>query len=261
MHTFGLNDPQVMDEWNIEIIREFIGNLREQPIYGSPVLGSNQVWYHSLQSLVEQNRLHGKITILCPFGWVDEEGQQILLTGLNPSEQSFFEAYKIKLVAMAEFFSDQSDVWIEVWNEPYHWNNENGYNHQMWYDDMNNLVHALRINANFSNIILVPGNEQGQSEKAMQIHGSTLLEKWGNLVFDLHAYEKWLINQSESDVLDRIDNISNAGLPILFGEIGVTNSSGLMNPDPFIRAIKQRNISVLGWLWVQNSTYPNALGG
>ena len=250
-----------MDEWNIEIIREFIGNLREQPIYGSPVLGSNQVWYHSLQSLVEQNRLHGKITILCPFGWVDEEGQQILLTGLNPSEQSFFEAYKIKLVAMAEFFSDQSDVWIEVWNEPYHWNNENGYNHQMWYDDMNNLVHALRINANFSNIILVPGNEQGQSEKAMQIHGSTLLEKWGNLVFDLHAYEKWLINQSESDVLDRIDNISNAGLPILFGEIGVTNSSGLMNPDPFIRAIKQRNISVLGWLWVQNSTYPNALGG
>ena len=34
LHTYGLGNAELMDRWNIEIVREFIGNLREQPISG-----------------------------------------------------------------------------------------------------------------------------------------------------------------------------------------------------------------------------------
>lgn len=32
LQTYGLGNAELMDRWNIEILREFIGNLREQPI-------------------------------------------------------------------------------------------------------------------------------------------------------------------------------------------------------------------------------------
>ena len=127
LQTYGLGDAELMDRWNIEIVREFIGNLREQPISGGAIQASDAIWYHPLQSIVDQNRAHGKITILCPFGWVNQDGERTLLTGLNPLEQDFYPAYKTKMQAIAQHFSDQPDVWIEVWNEPFHWNNQNNY--------------------------------------------------------------------------------------------------------------------------------------
>ena len=127
LQTYGLGNAELMDRWNIEILREFIGNLREQPISGGAIQASDSVWYHPLQNIVNQNRAHGKITILCPFGWVNEKGERTLLTGLNPLEQDFYLAYKTKMQAIAQHFSDQPDVWIEVWNEPFHWNNQNNY--------------------------------------------------------------------------------------------------------------------------------------
>lgn len=34
--------------------------------------------------------------------------------------------------AIEELFKDQTDVWMEVWNEPYNWDNQNGYSHDLW---------------------------------------------------------------------------------------------------------------------------------
>ena len=94
LQTYGLGNAELMDRWNIEIVREFIGNLREQPISGGAIQASDAIWYHPLQSIVDQNRAHGKITILCPFGWVNQDGERSLLTGLNPLEQDFYPTYK-----------------------------------------------------------------------------------------------------------------------------------------------------------------------
>lgn len=91
---------------------------------------------HPLQQIVDSHRAHGRITILCPFGWVNDQGEQVLFSGLNPKEQAFFEAYKLKMKALAEHFKNQPDVWIEVWNEPFHWNNENNYSDKLWLDTM-----------------------------------------------------------------------------------------------------------------------------
>jgi mannan endo-1,4-beta-mannosidase len=257
MQTFGLGDPNLMNDWNIEITREFIGNFREQPFSGGAIQASDSVWYHPLQQIVDQNRDHGRITIICPFGWVDASGSQTLLTGLNPSDQSFYQAYKNRLDALASHFSDQPDVWIEVWNEPYHWNNENAYSHELWLSDMRELAEVVRSVS--QSIIVIPGNEQGQSENALIEHGATILAEFDNVIFDLHAYEKWMINVSEIEVTDRLSALENLGLAVLFGEVGVINSTGLMNVESFIEAATNRNISLLGWLWVKNDTYQNSL--
>ena len=47
--------------------------------------------------------------------------------------------------AIAEHFSDQTDVWIEVWNEPFHWDNQNNYSHELWLTSMEDMVKMKRI--------------------------------------------------------------------------------------------------------------------
>lgn len=259
MQSFGLTDPELMEAWNIKIVREFIGNLREQPIDGYPVLGSDGAWYHPIQDIVNQNRLHGIITIICPFGWVNHNGEHTLFTGLNPSEQDFYGEYKTKMKQIAEHFKDQADVWIEVWNEPYHWNNENNYTHNLWLFDMTDMVNNLREVKAFNNIIVIPGNEQGQSEASVLAKGKLLLNNNFNLLFDLHAYEKWLNNTTESQIASRLNTLKNKNIPFIIGEVGVQNVEGIMPVQSFLNAAENCNVTTLAWLWNKNSSDNNAL--
>jgi mannan endo-1,4-beta-mannosidase len=259
MQTFGLLDQAKMTEWKVEIVREFIGNLREQPIQGAALQASDGKWYHSLQKIVDQNRAHNRITILCPFGWVDDAGKQTLFTGLNPSAQPFYAAYRSKMQAIAEQFKNQPDVWLEVWNEPYSWNNQQGYTHALWLKDMADMVDNLRRVEGFQNIILVPGNEQGQSEAAIFAKGAELLTGRYNLLFDLHAYEKWLQNTSEAQLIARLQALKKANFAVVIGEVGVYNAGNDLDPSAFLSAVKQTDVSVMGWLWNQDSSYKNAL--
>ncbi|CAM1373522.1 cellulase family glycosylhydrolase [Tenacibaculum xiamenense] len=259
LQTYGLGNIDLMDRWNVEIIREFIGNLREQPIEGNPILGSDNVWYHSLQNIVNQNRAHDKITILCPFGWVNSNGERTLFTGLNPSSQSFYETYKTKMKLIAEHFKNQPDVWIQVWNEPYHWNNQNDYTHELWLNDMKDMVDNLRWVEDFQNIIIVPGNEQGQSESAILERGDRLLNNRYNILFDLHAYEKWLVNTSQEQITTRINRLKNNDYAVIIGEIGVQNVGDVMPVEHFLNAVEATNTSTLAWLWKLESSDNNAL--
>ena len=259
MNTFGIGDHDLMDQWNIGIVREIIDNLREQPIDGGAIQGADKKWLHPLQEVVDSNRAHNKVTILCPFGWVDENGLLTFFTGLNPSEQTFYGQYKLKMRGIAEHFKDQPDVWIEVWNEPYHWNNKNGYSHDLWLKDQEDMVDNLRRVNGFQSIIVVPGNEQGQSENSIFSKGKDLLVNRYNIIFDLHAYEKWLINTTESDLIERVNKINALDVAFLIGEVGVLNSSGLMQPVKLLSVMNTTGISTLAWLWNTNSNDQNAL--
>ena len=259
LQTFGLGASEDMVDWEIGIVREFIGNLREQPIDGGPVLASDGNWYHPLQTIVDQHRAAGRITILCPFGWVNEQGEQQLFTGLNPRDQSFYGAYSSKMRLLAAHFKDQPDVWIEVWNEPYSWQNANGYSDDKWLADMEALVDNLRSVVGFTNVVVVPGAEQGQSERVLLARAAELALGRYNLVYDLHAYEKWMIGVSEDEVRVRLAELRDSGIPVVFGEMGVENASGLMDAGPFLRAADAVDATVLAWLWNTNSSDVNAL--
>lgn len=258
MQTFGLTDPIPLNDWKVAIVREFIGNLREQPIAGGAIQGADGKWLHALERIVATHREHGRITILCPFGWVDEQGVQTLFTGLNPRQQPFYTDYVVQMQAIAAHFAGQPDVWLEVWNEPYHWDNANGYTHELWRDDMLALVALLRDVAGFDNIIVVPGCEQGQSEAALLAYGETLTTAYSDIVFDLHAYEKWH-SQSTVQQAERLSALRQADLPILFGEVGVANAGHLLDATPFLNAVSLYEVPTLGWLWKEETADPNAL--
>jgi mannan endo-1,4-beta-mannosidase len=261
MHVFGLgNDYSVTANWNVKIMREFIGNLRQSPIAGQwaiqDVKGS---WLHPLQSIVNLNRANGIITVFCPFGWIDTAGITTEFTGKNPRQQSFYSDYKNRMQLIAQQFKNQPDVWIEVWNEPYRWDNSNGYNHSLWLSDMIDMVGNLRDVAGFNNIIVVPGNGQGQLEDAILSEGSNLLKRFSNIVFDLHAYEKWMIGTTESSITARLQALLNMKFALMFGECGVINSSGLMSYSAFLSSVKQLLIPTMAWLWKYSTTDQNAL--
>lgn len=258
MQTFGLIDQERLDDWEVAIVREFIGNLREQPLSGGAIQGADGQWLHALARIVDQNRAHGRVTILCPFGWVDEQGVQTLLTGLNPRAQPFYGVYMARLEALAKQFAGQPDVWVEVWNEPYHWDNANGYSHELWRDDMLAMVGRLRGVPGFDNIIVVPGCEQGQSEAAILQYGATLLEAYSDIVFDLHAYEKWH-RETATQQRERLLTLQAAEIPVLIGEVGVFNAGHLRDAAPFLSVVEDLGVPTLGWLWKQDTGYPNAL--
>ena len=259
LQTYGLTDAELMNAWGIEISREFIGNLREQPIDGGAIQASDGVWYHPLQQIVNRNRANDRVTILCPFGWVNANGERQLLTGLNPTAQDFYQDYKDKMQRIAQHFKNQQDVWIEVWNEPYHWDNENDYTHALWLADMEDMVDNLREVDGFENIVIVPGNEQGQSEAALLTHGKDLMRGRYNLLFDLHAYEKWLLDSTESSLITRIEAIQTSGIPFIMGEIGVQNVGDVMPVQHFLNAAIATRLTTLAWVWNQNSEDNNAL--
>lgn len=241
------------------MVREFIGNLREQPSTGTAIQDSQGKWLHPLKEIVARNRTAGIVTILCPFGWVNEQGIQTLFTGLNPSEQDFYTSYKSSIQEIARHFAGETDVWIEVWNEPYHWNNENSYNHELWLEDMRDMLSNLRSVDGFDNIIVIPGNEQGQSEESILSYGQSLMNEDQNIMFDLHAYEKWLTNTSMSLISARLTMLRDRNIPFLFGEIGVRNVGELMEPSAFLSLAQDQKINTLAWLWKKEANDNNAL--
>jgi hypothetical protein len=79
-----------------------------------------------------------------------------------------------------------------------------------------------------------------------------------NIVFDLHAYERWLEGSGEpntdlASVEARIQSVRSKSLALLFGEIGPMNAGALMNPASVLKAARRQNIStisVTGSAWV-----------
>lgn len=258
MFVFGGTAAQ-MSAWNLDIVRVFIGNMENTPLSGDAVYVDG-AWLHPLQEIVNGNRAQGKVTILCPFGW---NNSTLPFSGLNPSQQSFYNAYKTKMRAWATLFKTQPDVWLEVWNEPYRWDNGNGYSDTLWRDDMRDMIANIR-STGAANIILVPGNRQGQGEEAILNQGRAVKNGNTNLVFDLHAYERWLEGSGEpgtdlAAVESRITAVRDKNLAVIFGEIGPMNAGALMNPATFLEAARRLDVTTIGWLWKYDGNDQDAL--
>jgi hypothetical protein len=109
---------------NIEVVREVIDDVTNCPILSSTGTIDTPIGYlHPLQDVVNNNRTQGQVTILAMFGWDTGGYEQIL--GNTPSSMPWYSTFKTRLAAIAQTFTNQPDVWIDVWNEPYSWNNTN----------------------------------------------------------------------------------------------------------------------------------------
>jgi mannan endo-1,4-beta-mannosidase len=253
-HTFGAGSRD-MNSWNIDIAREFVGNVNETPLSGWAIKDVNGSYLHSLQAVVDSNRLNNIVTILCPFGWNGDS--QTEFSGKMPSETYWWNDFKTTLQHWAIHFKDQPDVWIELWNEPYRWDRADGYTDDVWLSDMNVLVDIIRKAGN-NNIIVVPCAEQGQDESVLFNKGSMFLINKKNILFDIHAYENWLL-VSNTEIDNRLEKLKQNKLPVIFGEIGPLNAGVLMNPKIFLDKIYYRGLSVCAWVWKYDSNDKDAL--
>ncbi|MBF2005470.1 MAG: cellulase family glycosylhydrolase [Chlorogloeopsis fritschii C42_A2020_084] len=252
MHVFG-GGSSGMNSWGIDMVREFIGNMRDNPLTGS-VQQINGEWLYSLQSIADNNRANGKITIFCPFGWDGMSSTPLL--GNNPSQTWWWDEYKARYREIANQFKDQPDVWLELWNEPYWWDRSHGYSDDLWLSDMQQMVDNIR-STGATNIIVVPGAETGQDESVILAKGKKLLAGRKNIIFDIHAYENWL-KDSQANIEARMQKLSDSGFAVIFGEVAPRNAE-FMNPLTFLNAARNKRASVLAWLWKHNGNDKNAL--
>ena len=130
--------------------------------------------------------------------------------------------------AIATEFRDERNAWLEVWNEPYWWQGGRGDTDDRWLTDMQDMVDNIRSTGN-RNLMLVPGAESGQAESVLLTKGAQLLQGRSNILFDIHAYEKWLLGTSPASVAARIQAVQGAGLALIFGQISPFNSGAQMD--------------------------------
>ena len=253
-HVFGPGGTD-MNNWHIDIAREFIGNIKEVLVSGGVILDANGSYLHSLQELVDSNRKNNRITILTAFGWDGTGATQF--TGKRPSHTSWWIEFKLKLAQWSAWFKDQNDVWIEVWNEPYRYDRADGYTDDIWFSDMNDLVNTIRNTSN-NNIILVPCAEQGQDESVLINKGAAFLANKQNILFDIHAYEKWLM-VSNNTISYRMEQLKQNNLPVMFGEVAPLNASVLMDPMSFLDSVYIRGLSICAWVWKYDGNDKDAL--
>jgi mannan endo-1,4-beta-mannosidase len=244
-----------MNSWNLDIAREFIGNVKETPLMGNPIQDSNGKYIYSLQNIINENRKQNKISWICAFGW--DGNSSTLFTGKSPGNTLWWNDYKTKLRSWAIQFKDQNDVWIEVWNEPYRYDRADGYTDAIWLQYMNELTAIIRDTGN-KNIVVIPCAEQGQDESVLINKGSAFLNGKTNILFDIHAYEKWLLD-TPTNINYRLNALKQSNLPIIFGEIAPMNAGVLMNPSPFLNLIYERGISVCAWVWKKDESDQDAL--
>ena len=253
-HVFGVGSAD-MNSWNLDIAREFIGNIKETPLTGNPIQDSNGKYIYSLQNIVDENRKQNKISWICAFGW--DGNSATLFTGKSPKNTFWWEEYKAKLRLWAIQFKDQNDVWIEVWNEPYRYDRADGYTDTIWLQNMKELTAIIRATGN-KNIVVIPCAEQGQDESVLLNKGNEFLAGKSNILFDIHAYEKWLLD-SPTNMNNRLNALNQNNLPVIFGETAPMNAGVLMNPNTFLNLIYDKGISVCAWVWKKDESDQDAL--
>ena len=253
LHVYG-GSSDAMPGWRVGIVREFIRNLNDQPVTGAVTYSTtSKAYFHSLRTIVTDNRRNGLVTVLCPFGWDTLE-----VLGLNPSQQPYYGEFKARMRAIAAEFRNEPDVWLEVWNEPYWWQGGRGYTDALWLSDMQDMVDNIRATGN-RNIVLVPGSQTGQSEGVILSHGTALLAGRSNILFDIHAYESWLLGASQTSIAARIAALKAAGVAIIFGETSPFNSGVQMDVQPLLNAAVAERIGVVAWLWKNDESDRSAL--
>ena len=133
---------------------------------------------------------------------------------------------------IAPLVAGRAGVWVSLWNEPFDW--DAATDGTLWLAEMTALVSAARA-AGIDNVLVIPCGRMGQDEAVLLSHGARVLAVDSQIVFDVHAYNRWL-GDSEEAIVARITALHDAGLAIMFGEVGPDTPGGLMATAPFLRA-------------------------
>ena len=208
-----------------------------------------------LQSIVTSAENSGQVLILAGF-WYDSDafsggttaypGCQLL--GSNPQSDTRWSAImnRWKQIANLSFIKNNTNVWINPWNEPYAWDGSNGYTNDMWENDANAMIDSIR-STGANNIVVIEGSNMGQGDSVIIERGQNVRQGRSNIIFDIHAYNsKW--NIAAEEIKLRFQAIHNTGNAFIIGEFA---NNGDEVWQPIMDACRAEKVSLLAWLWGQ----------
>lgn len=121
---------------------------------------------------------------------------------------------------------------------------------------MNEIVRIIRNTGN-QNVILVPCAEQGQDESVLINKENEFLIKKSNIIYDTHAYRKWLLD-TNSSINNRLEQLKLKNISIFYGETAPMNVRILMIPESLLEIIYDRGLSICGCVWKKDEINKNA---
>jgi mannan endo-1,4-beta-mannosidase len=208
-----------------------------------------------IESMVLSARNKGMVTILAGF-WYDSDAfsggttpyPECQLLGVNPQQDPRWNLVMNRWKEIADLPSvkNHSDVWLNIWNEPYWWDGTNGYSDDMWETDAIAMIDTIR-STGASNIVVIEGSHTGQGHEVIINRGQIVRLGRGDVVFDIHVYNT-LWNIPEVNIIDRFQQLKNSGNAFIVGEFA---NNGTEIWEPVINACQSENISLLSWLWGQ----------
>ncbi|MFC4779346.1 cellulase family glycosylhydrolase [Paenibacillus sp. GCM10023252] len=153
-------------------------------------------------------------------------------------------------------FKDNDLVWFNPMNEPGAGSYSMADSVNKWYSTHDTLIAAIRSVAP-SNIIMVDDHDYGQAngfvggaasnDSAVVKRGLDLKNKYPNLVFDVHMYEKWTNGQTRFQ--SYVDTIRGMGLPIVVGEYGVGSNATKSVVDAMFAVAVPGKVGRIVWHW------------
>ena len=208
-----------------------------------------------LQSMVTSAENKGQVIILAGF-WFDSDAFSggttaypiCQLLGANPQMDTRWVTImnRWKQIANLPFIKNKSNVWINPWNEPYAWDDSNGYSNDMWENDAKAMIDSIR-SSGAGNIIVIEGSEMGQGHSVIVERGQNVRQGRSNIVFDIHAYNTgW--NIATEQIKLRFQAIRNAGNAFIVGEFANNGNEVWQN---IMDACRAEKVSLLAWLWGQ----------
>jgi len=159
-------------------------------------------------------------------------------------------------------YKDNPYVWFELFNEPLEEGSGNKTPIPHWRDIHDEVAGAIRA-AGSENIIVMNASHFGQdryrnevggfrpSESSILTFGPDLRNKYGNLVFDVHIYSRWM--EANEGLQEYFDAVHNAGLAILVGETGgnAASSAKIRRQDwaatANLYSLKPQGVGIFNW--------------
>jgi mannan endo-1,4-beta-mannosidase len=133
-----------------------------------------------------------------------------------------------------------------------------GTNLLFWLQSYSNAISIIRA-AGFSGVLIVDASAYAQNPNGPITYGKQMIanDLANNLVFSVHMYSQWSVQQPDYSILNYMSLIKNASIPFIVGEFGyqTTVSSCSIYTIDAVSIMQQcynLGFGYLGWSWSGN---------
>lgn len=167
-----------------------------------------------------------------------------------------------QLLQLAQWYVDNSALLIKyqkylLLNIANEWS---PYNTTVWRDTYISAISLIR-SSGFNGTLVIDTDGCGQDPTAIIQYGQAVLQSdpQQNIVFSIHMYSQWSIDQGIFNIGDNLAQIQSLNLAVIVGEFAANFQLGWncqilnINATEIISQASAKNIGYIGWSWQGNA--------